>query len=99
MPDPDLRISAVVVTYNRLELLQRLVKALTDVPELGEVLIVDNASTDGTGEWLASLDVERVQTRTLEHNIGGAGGFPPRPMRRGLRRVGQTRAPAQRSLP
>jgi rhamnopyranosyl-N-acetylglucosaminyl-diphospho-decaprenol beta-1,3/1,4-galactofuranosyltransferase len=65
----------VVVTYNRLDLLQRLVKALGEVPELHEVLVLDNASTDGTGEWLATLDSERVLSRTLEHNTGGAGGF------------------------
>jgi rhamnopyranosyl-N-acetylglucosaminyl-diphospho-decaprenol beta-1,3/1,4-galactofuranosyltransferase len=64
-----------VVTYNRLELLQRLVKALGDVPELDEVLVVDNASTDGTGDWLAGLAGDRVLTRTLPHNSGGAGGF------------------------
>jgi rhamnopyranosyl-N-acetylglucosaminyl-diphospho-decaprenol beta-1,3/1,4-galactofuranosyltransferase len=75
VPSPDRRIAAVVVTYNRLELLQRLVKTLGEVPELDEVLVVDNASTDGTGDWLASLDGDRVLARTLEHNTGGAGGF------------------------
>jgi len=69
------RIAAVVVTYNRLELLQRLVKALDEVPGLDEVLVVDNASTDGTGEWLAALADERVLVRTLTDNSGGAGGF------------------------
>ena len=69
------RIAAVVVTYNRLELLQRLVKVLADVPDLHEVLVVDNASTDGTGEWLEGLDVPAVHSRTLGHNTGGAGGF------------------------
>jgi rhamnopyranosyl-N-acetylglucosaminyl-diphospho-decaprenol beta-1,3/1,4-galactofuranosyltransferase len=75
VPSDDLRIAAVVVTYNRLDLLQRLVKVLSDVPGLAEVLVIDNASTDGTGEWLATLDGDRVQARTLEHNSGGAGGF------------------------
>ncbi len=69
------RISAVVVTYNRLEMLQRLVKVLADVPGLDEVLVVDNASTDGTGEWLAGLAEGRVHGRTLPSNTGGAGGF------------------------
>ncbi len=75
MPARDRRIAAVVVTYNRLALLQRLLKTLADVPHLDEVLVVDNASTDGTGEWLANLDGDRVLTRTLTHNTGGAGGF------------------------
>jgi rhamnopyranosyl-N-acetylglucosaminyl-diphospho-decaprenol beta-1,3/1,4-galactofuranosyltransferase len=71
----DRRIVAVVVTYNRLELLQRLVKTLGDVPDLDEVLVLDNASTDGTGEWLASVADDRMLARTLDHNTGGAGGF------------------------
>jgi rhamnopyranosyl-N-acetylglucosaminyl-diphospho-decaprenol beta-1,3/1,4-galactofuranosyltransferase len=72
---PDRRIVAVVVTYNRLAMLQDLVKALLDVLGLHEVLVVDNASTDGTGEWLATYDDPRLGTRTLAHNTGGAGGF------------------------
>ena len=41
--------------------------------------MVDNASTDGTGEWLAELaEHERcVLFRALPTNIGGAGGFRP----------------------
>jgi len=69
------RIAAVVVTYNRLEMLQRLVKVLDDVPSLDEVLVVDNASTDGTAEWLAELPGGRVLGRSLADNTGGAGGF------------------------
>ncbi len=70
-----MRVAAVVVTYNRLPLLQRLVARLREVPELvaGEVLVVDNASTDGTGEWLAAQ--RDLVSRTLGENRGGAGGF------------------------
>ncbi|RHW28722.1 glycosyltransferase [Nocardioides immobilis] len=67
-----MRIVAVVVTYNRLRLLQRLVARLQDVAGLAEVLVVDNASTDGTGEWLTGSGVDH---RTLDRNRGGAGGF------------------------
>ena len=66
------RIVAVVVTFNRLEMLQRQLHRLADVPELDEVLVVDNASTDGTGEWLRS---QPVTAETLATNTGGAGGF------------------------
>lgn len=72
------RIAAVVVTFNRLELLQRLVARLREVPELDEILVVDNASGDGTGEWLASTGSTTgtpLLGRTLTHNRGGAGGF------------------------
>ncbi len=78
-----MRIVAVVVTYNRLALLQRLVGRLQDVAALHGILVVDNASTDGTGEWLAGFEARSARTstsgavehRTLDHNVGGAGGF------------------------
>jgi rhamnopyranosyl-N-acetylglucosaminyl-diphospho-decaprenol beta-1,3/1,4-galactofuranosyltransferase len=78
------RVVAVVVTFNRLALLQRLVERLDHVEGLAEVLVVDNASTDGTGEWLAGLTDRQVPDgqpstavvgRTLAENGGGAGGF------------------------
>ncbi len=73
------RVVAVVVTFNRIALLRTLVTRLGEVPELAEVLVIDNASTDGTGEWLASLEATdsapQVHARTLSSNRGGAGGF------------------------
>jgi rhamnopyranosyl-N-acetylglucosaminyl-diphospho-decaprenol beta-1,3/1,4-galactofuranosyltransferase len=81
---PGTRIAAVVVTFNRLELLQRLLERLDAVPGLDEVLVIDNASTDGTAEFLSGLDGARsgdehrvvpVLSRTLTENAGGAGGF------------------------
>ena len=50
-----MRVQAVVVTFNRLAMLQRLVPRLLETPGLERILVVDNASTDGTGEWLAGL--------------------------------------------
>ncbi len=66
------RIVAVVVTFNRLEMLRRQLQRLQELDELDEVLVVDNASTDGTGAWLAGQD---VVAELLETNTGGAGGF------------------------
>jgi rhamnopyranosyl-N-acetylglucosaminyl-diphospho-decaprenol beta-1,3/1,4-galactofuranosyltransferase len=68
------RIVAVVVTFNRLSLLRRLVSRLVETEGLAEVLVVDNASTDGTGEWLAGQGPP-VHTLRLPDNRGGAGGF------------------------
>ena len=69
----DPRVIAVVVTFNRLALLERLVAELRRTTGLTEVVVVDNASTDGTGEWLAGQD--DVHGVTLGENLGGAGGF------------------------
>jgi rhamnopyranosyl-N-acetylglucosaminyl-diphospho-decaprenol beta-1,3/1,4-galactofuranosyltransferase len=74
VPPADRRVIAVVVTFNRLALLQGLVERLEQVPGLAEVLVVDNASTDGTGEWLAGHG-GLVRGRTLTENGGGARGF------------------------
>ena len=76
------RVVAAVVTYNRLTLVRRLVARLREVSSLDEVVVVDNASTDGTGEWLRQLDDPAVVAVTLPDNRGGAGGF-----HEGLRRA------------
>jgi len=74
VPPDAPRIAAVVVTFNRIGLLRTLLERLEQVPELAEILVVDNASTDGTGEWLAGVG-GRVRARTLAENGGGARGF------------------------
>jgi rhamnopyranosyl-N-acetylglucosaminyl-diphospho-decaprenol beta-1,3/1,4-galactofuranosyltransferase len=74
----DRRIAAVVVTFNRLELLQRLIPRLARTTGLDEILVVDNASSDGTHAWLrAQVETSAVpvHTRHLTDNTGGAGGF------------------------
>ncbi len=68
-----MRVVAVVVTFNRIDLLRRLVARLREVPDVDEILVVDNASTDGTGAWLR--EQADLLSRTLAHNSGGAGGF------------------------
>lgn len=70
-----MRVVAVVVTFNRLPMLQRLVPRLLETDGLERILVVDNASTDGTGEWLAGLGQAPVRHETLPTNTGGAGGF------------------------
>ena len=74
-----MRVTAVVVTFDRLDLLRELLGRLREVmdetPQLTEVLVVDNASADGTGAYLGGVDDPRIQHRTLPTNTGGAGGF------------------------
>lgn len=71
------RLIAVVVTYNRLGKLQETVARLLDVPvdALEKVLVVNNASTDGTGDWLAAQRDPRLIVEHMSDNLGGAGGF------------------------
>ncbi|MFE0311419.1 glycosyltransferase family 2 protein [Amycolatopsis sp. NPDC058986] len=71
------KVAAIVVTYNRKDKLGTVldhVLAQTLAPEW--VVVVDNASTDGTDELLASYRTDpRVIVQRLAENTGGAGGF------------------------
>ena len=63
-------VCAVVVTYNRRALLERCLAAVRG--QADEVIVVDNASSDGTAELLRALPVTTI---TLERNAGSTGGF------------------------
>ncbi len=71
------KLVAVVVTFNRLDQLQVTVARLLDCPtgHLSSLVVVDNASTDGTAAWLAAQDDPRINVVTMDVNGGGAGGF------------------------
>jgi rhamnopyranosyl-N-acetylglucosaminyl-diphospho-decaprenol beta-1,3/1,4-galactofuranosyltransferase len=70
-----LRVVAVVVTWNRRDMLAESLAAIaaqTSVPD--EVVVVDNASDDGTTEMLRT-DFPSVDVVSARTNTGGAGGF------------------------
>jgi GT2 family glycosyltransferase len=71
------QLVAVVVTFNRVDQLTRTVTRLLETPEalLETVLVIDNASTDGTEDWLAAQDDPRLVVYRCVTNSGGAGGF------------------------
>lgn len=68
-------VTAVVVTYNRRDLLGEALTALgaqTRPPD--RIVVVDNASADGTAAMVAER-FPGVHLLALPRNIGGAGGF------------------------
>ncbi len=69
------KITAVVVTYNRCSLLKRCLEALLRQTYPCEILIIDNASEDATGEMLEKFEEPAIRVLRLEKNLGGAGGF------------------------
>ena len=83
MMEQNVKICAVVVTFNRKELLKNCLNAIqkqTYKPHT--VIIVDNASTDGTqslveesGYYNQLVDGIKFQYLLLPNNQGGAGGF------------------------
>ena len=72
-------VVAVVVTWNRAGLLERILRAI-DAGDVrpSRVVVVDNASTDDTSAVLARLTAELrtpLEVVSLDTNTGGAGGF------------------------
>ena len=70
-------IAAIVVTYNRKELLLKCISHLLRQKKAKcDIIIVDNASTDGTSIALEGYIKEgKIVYFNTEENIGGAGGF------------------------
>lgn len=68
-------IAVVVLTHNRLHLLRKCVENVlfrtSDATR--EIVIWDNASTDGTAAYLESLDDPRIQVARSDQNIGQNG--------------------------
>lgn len=73
----DKKIAAIIVTYNRKTLLRESITALlSQTYDCFDIFIIDNASTDGTKEYIQEfVENERVQYYNTGNNLGGAGGF------------------------
>jgi GT2 family glycosyltransferase len=67
------KVVAIVVTRNRLDKLKKCIEALYVQSVPCSILVIDNASEDGTTDWL--LSQKKCQVLTLEENTGCAGGF------------------------
>lgn len=66
---------AVIVTFNRRDLLEECLAALAaQTRPVDRVLVLDNASTDGTGQMVRDQHPEATLV-ALPQNVGGAGGF------------------------
>lgn len=72
-------VAAVVVTYNRKQLLSECLDALlAQTRPVDKIILIDNASSDGTVEMLQDsgyLENSIIEHVRLSENTGGAGGF------------------------
>lgn len=73
------KVVVVIVTYNRKELLLECLNAVfsQSIPAR-QVIVIDNASTDGTMEELKRREIlnrKEFIYKRMEKNSGGAGGF------------------------
>jgi rhamnopyranosyl-N-acetylglucosaminyl-diphospho-decaprenol beta-1,3/1,4-galactofuranosyltransferase len=66
-------IAAIVVTYNRFDLLQETIRAIkAQTNAVQNIIVIDNGSTDNTGVW---LDQQPGLMVIHQANAGGSGGF------------------------
>lgn len=71
-----MKVAALVVTYNRIDLLKECIKALINQSEkVNDIIIIDNDSIDGTREYLSQINDESFHIKLLNKNVGGSGGF------------------------
>ena len=71
------KVAAVIVTYNRKDLLLECINAiLAQKKSVPDIIVIDNDSSDGTGETLqAFVGNGSVIYFNTGSNLGGAGGF------------------------
>ncbi len=73
------QVLAIVVTYNRRILLENCISALLhQTYPLRHLLIINNASTDDTHNWIQAsglLQHPQLTYHLTKENLGGAGGF------------------------
>ncbi len=68
-------VAAVIVTYNRKQLLMECIDAIFQQRPLApDVIVIDNHSTDGTAGLLESYK-DSIKYFNTGSNLGGAGGF------------------------
>ncbi len=70
------QIFAVVLSYKRKDLLARCLDAIkVQTRPCDGIIVVDNASNDGTEEMLLQTGLPNLKVYVLSHNTGASGGF------------------------
>lgn len=74
-----LSYTTVIVTFNRKEAIRNaLLKQFKQTYPAQKIIVVDNASTDGTYEYIEDIindNQDKVRYLKLKENLGGSGGF------------------------
>lgn len=77
----SMQLSCVILNYNDAETTEKLVKQLADYDVLHQIIVVDNASTDDSLEWLRKLEYDanasqpgKVRVISADHNGGYGSG-------------------------
>lgn len=75
-------LSIVMPVYNEIDTIQAIIDAVFEEPTEKELIIVDDYSTDGTRDYLHTLDRENIKVFFHEKNVGKGGA-----VRTGLQHV------------
>lgn len=68
-------VSIILVTYNKVELTRQCLRNIVEATETPyEIVVVDNASADGTVAWLRSLDLPGLTIVANRENLGFGRG-------------------------
>lgn len=73
-----MKVTYILVTYNRLNLLRKVLNsALSMTKKFDKIIVINNNSNDGTKEFLQEFkkDNSSVIVINCENNLGGSGGF------------------------
>jgi hypothetical protein len=73
-PPPQFPLSVIIPVFNERETLPKVLKRIDEVmPERTQTIIVDDASTDGTTQWLSSLTPRPDRTVLVRRRNHGKG--------------------------
>lgn len=73
-PLPDLRLSVIVPAYNEAATAEAVARRLRELPLRLEIIAVNDASSDGTGELLDRLARDRLVDRVIHHPVNRGKG-------------------------
>lgn len=68
-----MKVLAIVITYNRVDLLKKCLESLKSSSFVPDILVVDNASKDSTEDFIKNNHKDIFYLK-LEQNLGPAGG-------------------------
>jgi len=67
------RVSAIIPAYNEADVISETIRAALDIPAVSEVIVVDDASSDGTADAADSAGAH--QAIVLPRNLGKGGAL------------------------
>lgn len=67
-------LSVIMPVYNEAKTVEEVIRKVLEQPEVAELITVNDASSDGTGEVLKKLALELPRMRVFEHSVNQGKG-------------------------